>query len=289
VSEAGPSSSAVSVDLVAPAYVAGEESAVVRFLDGGPALPTAKPPRAYEQGVGGHPTVVSNVETLAHLALAVSHGVDPDASGTVLVTVAGDGVEPTLVEASRTSTLRDLLGDLPVSGVLCGGLFGGLRRPDVLDVALDHAAMRSAGTALGCGAFHVVGPSGCAVEVVADALAYLARESSHQCGVCLKGTAGMADTVRRLSLGEATRDDLEPLGRWSTSLVGRGNCALLDAACALVASLFADWDDSVAAHVGPARAGTCTACATRAGDFSETRLGLDPSSVQIAETTGARS
>jgi NADH:ubiquinone oxidoreductase subunit F (NADH-binding) len=230
--------------------------------------------------------VVSNVETLAQLALAVSHGVGPADPGTVLVTVAGDGMVSTLAEASRSSTLRSLLGDAPAAGVLCGGLFGGLRRPHVLDLPLDHAAMREAGTALGCGAFYVMGPSGCAVEVIADAVAYLARESSHQCGVCLKGTAGMADSLRRLSRGDATRDDLAPLVRWSTGLRGRGNCALLDAACELVGSLFSDWDDVVADHLAGAE---CGPCAARDGDFTRTRLALDPATVLIADLTANRS
>jgi NADH:ubiquinone oxidoreductase subunit F (NADH-binding) len=276
IAEAGSVLPDVRIALVAPSYVAGEESAVVRSLDGGPALPTAKPPRAYEVGVGGHPTVVSNVETLAQLALAVSYGARSDDAGSVLVTVAGDGVEPALIEASQTSTLRSAVDGAEVAGVLCGGLFGGLRRPDVLDIPLDHAAMRAAGTSLGCGAFYVMGPTGCAVEVVTDAVAYLSRESSHQCGVCLKGTSGMAATLRRLSGGAATRDELEPLERWSAGLRGRGNCALLDAACELVGSLFAHWGDVVDAHVAGAR---CAPCAGRTDDFSTTKLAVDPAAV----------
>jgi NADH:ubiquinone oxidoreductase subunit F (NADH-binding) len=285
IAEAGSALPPVCVDLVPPAYVAGEESAVVRYLEGGPALPTAKPPRAFEQGVGGHPTVVSNVETLAQLALSVSHGVDVDDPGTVLVTLAGDGIAPTLAEVGRGSALRSALDGVVAAGVLCGGLFGGLRRPAVLDVPLDHAAMREAGTALGCGAFYIMGPSGCAVEVVADAVAYLARESSHQCGVCLKGTAGMADVLVRLSRGEANRGDLEPIARWSTALRGRGNCALLDAACQLVCSLLGDWDDAVSAHLAGAE---CDRCSARAGDFSQTMLAVDPSSVRVADAEGGR-
>jgi NADH:ubiquinone oxidoreductase subunit F (NADH-binding) len=284
LAEAASALPPISVDVVPPGYVAGEESALVRFLDGGPALPTAKPPRAYEQGVGGHPTVVSNVETLAHLALAVAHGGDPDEPGRVLVTVSGDGVAPTLADASQASTLRSLIGDVPAVGVLCGGLFGGLRRADVLDVPLEHGAMRAAGTSLGCGAFYVLGPDGCPVEIVADAVSYLARESSHQCGVCLKGTGSMADTLRRLSRGEAGGADLEPLTRWSVGLRGRGNCALLDAACELVGSLFSHWDEAVAAHLDPAAAAACPRCADRAGDFSQTRLAVDPASVLLAES-----
>ncbi|MGG8405696.1 NADH-ubiquinone oxidoreductase-F iron-sulfur binding region domain-containing protein, partial [Streptomyces sp. 12297] len=80
-------------------YVAGEETAVVRRIDGGPALPTAKPPRPYEKGVGGAPTLVSNVETLARIALTATR---PDlrrsiARGT-LVTLSGGPAGPVLTE-----------------------------------------------------------------------------------------------------------------------------------------------------------------------------------------------
>jgi NADH:ubiquinone oxidoreductase subunit F (NADH-binding) len=271
---------AITVVEVAPSYVAGEESALVRFLDGGPALPTAKPPRAFEVGVGGHPTAVSNVETLAHLANAVAAGAAAEAIGTVLLTVSGDLREPKLVEAPRGVTLRSVIGEADVAGVLCGGLFGGLRRPAVLDVPLDHAAMRDAGTALGCGAFYVMSGRGCPVEVATDAIAYLARESSQQCGVCMKGTAAMADAMRRLSRSEATDNDLEPLIRWSTNLRGRGNCALLDAACEMLASLFGEWDDAVRRH---SAGEPCVVCRSRADDFRTTRLAVDPATVSISE------
>jgi NADH:ubiquinone oxidoreductase subunit F (NADH-binding) len=258
----------VKVTTVAPAYVAGEESAVVRYLDGGPALPTSKPPRAFEVGVGGHPTVVSNVETLAQLALASVVGVTGYGPGTVLLTVSGDAFSPYFTEVGRGTTLGDAIASSDAQGVLCGGLFGGLQPPAVLDLPIDHAAMRAAGTSLGCGAFHVLSTSGCPIELVTDAVTYLSRQSSQQCGSCFKGTDAMAATLARLTRGEADQAALEPLARWTTQLTGRGNCALLDAACGLVGSLFAHWRDDLDAHLAGA---DCPVCAAR-GSYSETRL-----------------
>jgi NADH:ubiquinone oxidoreductase subunit F (NADH-binding) len=263
---------AVTVTTVAPAYVAGEESAVVRYLDGGPALPTAKPPRAFEVGVGGHPTVVSNVETLAQLAMAVSHGVVAYHPGSVLVTVSGDALAPRVVEAARGTVLSDIVGAADVRGVLCGGLFGGLQPASALELPLDHAAMKAAGTSMGCGAFHVMSSRGCPVELVTDAVSYLARQSAQQCGVCFKGTASMASTLQQLVRGEADAAALDPLVRWSTGLKGRGNCALLDAACELVGSLFRNWQADVDAHLVGAE---CPVCTSRT-DFTETRLAVSP-------------
>ena len=64
----------VSVATVDPGYVAGEETAAVRSINGGPAKPTDKPPRPFQEGVHGLPTLVSNVETLANLPYIQRHG-----------------------------------------------------------------------------------------------------------------------------------------------------------------------------------------------------------------------
>ena len=48
----------------------------MRALNGGPAKPTDKPPRPFEEGVGGLPTMVSNVETLALIPFIARHGAE---------------------------------------------------------------------------------------------------------------------------------------------------------------------------------------------------------------------
>lgn len=119
-------------------YVAGEETAVVRRIDGGPALPTAKPPRPFERGVGGAPTLVSNVETLARIALTATH---PDLRRAIarhtLVTLSGGPAAPVLTEVPYGITLRTLAarcGNPDPAGALMGGLFGGLVDAPALDL-----------------------------------------------------------------------------------------------------------------------------------------------------------
>ena len=97
-------------------YVAGEETAAVRAINGGPAKPTDKPPRPFEQGVGGHPTLVSNVETLANLPFVLRHGADAYRSvgtsaspGTFLATITGAGRPPALYELPHGVAFTDLL------------------------------------------------------------------------------------------------------------------------------------------------------------------------------------
>ncbi|MGW2027373.1 NADH-ubiquinone oxidoreductase-F iron-sulfur binding region domain-containing protein [Streptomyces decoyicus] len=245
-------------------YVAGEETAVVRRINGGPALPTAKPPRPYEQGVGGAPTFVANVETLARIALIAAQ---PDhrrrTARTTLVTLAGGGAEPLLAEVSYGCTLRTLAraqGAPEPAGALMGGLFGGLIGPGRLDLVLEPDALRAAGTALGCGAIRFLGPDECPVSLASAALAHLAAESARQCGICVAGTGSIRDAVEALTTGTADPGLLTRLHRWSTSLPGRGACGLLDAAAGTAGSLLRAFPDLVRAHLDA----PCAGCAAPA-------------------------
>ncbi|MGW1893391.1 NADH-ubiquinone oxidoreductase-F iron-sulfur binding region domain-containing protein [Streptomyces sp. NPDC002004] len=241
-------------------YVAGEESAVVRRIDGGPALPTAKPPRPFERGVGGAPTLVANVETLGRIALIASH---PDAAATVagthLVTVAGPGSDPVLVEApagTHLKTLADLRGHGRAPAVLLGGMFGGLHGDGWTDLRLDHDELVAAGGALGCGALHFLHPDDCPVAIAADATGYLAAQSARQCGVCVSGTRALAVTLGAVARGDSDDEDSAKLLRWSAQLPGRGACGLLDAAARIVSTLLTHFPDRVRDHRGTA----CPAC-----------------------------
>jgi len=240
---------------VAHSYVAGEESALVRFIDGGPALPTAKPPRAYQRGIGGAPTLVANVETLAQIA-SVAAG---SGARTRLVTVSGAGTAAAVHEVPLGLPLRDLVtehlsGRIRIRAILLGGLFGGVHGPAALDLPLDHEALAAAGTGFGCGAIRLLGPNECPVAVVADALGHLAAESSRQCGVCVSGTRALADTLARLVRGAGTHADLSALERWADALPGRGACGLLDAAARLAGSLARAFPDLLAAHLAEGEA-----------------------------------
>ncbi|HEY1485692.1 MAG TPA: NADH-ubiquinone oxidoreductase-F iron-sulfur binding region domain-containing protein [Micromonosporaceae bacterium] len=236
----------VTVVEVEPAYVAGEETAVVRFIDGGPALPVAKPPRPFESGVGGAPTLVSNVETLAHVALLAA-GVD--ATDHLLLSLAPDGV---LLETSTATTF----GELGIATALIGGMFGGL--------ATFDGAVRLADAPIGNGTLYLLAPGECPVDVAADALAYLGAESSRQCGVCVSGTRSLADAVAALRDATASEIQVANVARWAGGLPGRGACGLLDAAARVAGSLVANFAPLIDQHV-IGRCSTCAASSRRHG------------------------
>jgi NADH:ubiquinone oxidoreductase subunit F (NADH-binding) len=265
---------AISVFTVDAGYVAGEETAAVRAINGGPAKPTDKPPRPYQHGVAQRPTLVSNVETLANLPYLQQHGAAAFRSagtalspGTFLATVTGGGRPPVLYELPHGIAVSELLQlhGIPldqVRGLLMGGYFSGLLNREALDATLDHETLRAGGSGLGCGAM-AVHTDDCPVAVAASVLAYFGRENAGQCGSCFNGTAAMAAVAEALRDGAATAEEVERLKRWAGVLPGRGACGTLDGATNVAASLLIRFPDSVAEHLADACA-TCRGGAFRA-------------------------
>ena len=264
----------VAVRMVDPTYIAGEETAAVRVLNGGPAKPTDKPPRPFEEGVAGRPTLVSNVETLANLPYIQQHGSAAFRSqgtagspGTLLVTITGADRPPGLYEVPHGLPITELLALHGVStdrvqGALMGGYFAGLLNRQVLDANVDHETFRGLGCGLGCGAISLL-TDDCPVAVAASVLAYFDRENASQCGSCFNGTAAMAAVAGALRDGVAADEDLTRLRRWSVVLRGRGACATLDAATNIAASLLDQFPDQVRRHLENA-CQTCQPAAFRA-------------------------
>ncbi|GAA2120774.1 NADH-ubiquinone oxidoreductase-F iron-sulfur binding region domain-containing protein [Actinomadura napierensis] len=261
----------VSVTQVEPAYVAGEETAVVQAINGGPAVPTDKPPRPFEEGVDGRPTLVGNVETLANLPWVQRLGASgyralgtERSPGTFLMTLTSPGGIG-LHEIPFGTTLRDVLtwaGEdvASVRGFLMGGYFAGVLGKGALDVPLEYDAFAELGSGLGCGAVAVLDRDDCPVATSAAVMAYFARENAGQCGSCFNGTAAMSAVLDSLRDHKASAADLERLRGWSTGLRGRGACGTLDGAANVAAALLREFPETVAVHLD----GRCDPCA--AGD-----------------------
>jgi NADH:ubiquinone oxidoreductase subunit F (NADH-binding) len=266
----------ITVFTVDPGYVAGEETAAVRAINGGPAKPMDKPPRPFEKGIGGLPTMVSNVETLALIPFLQRHGAEAfrnqgtsTSPGTFLATITGAGRPPALYEIPHGLAFTDLLDfhGVPadqVRGALMGGYFAGLLNRDILDVTLDHESLRRLDSGLGCGAITIL-TEDCPVAAAASVMAYFDRENASQCGSCFNGTAAMSAVTDALRDGVATDEDIGRLERWSVVLRGRGACATLDAATNVAASLLAAFPQVVDRHLQ----NDCDSC--RVGAFKAVR------------------
>ncbi|WP_232664922.1 NADH-ubiquinone oxidoreductase-F iron-sulfur binding region domain-containing protein [Pseudonocardia sp. TRM90224] len=260
----------VEIFAAEPGFVSGEETAVVRAIDGGPAKPTAKPPRPFERGVGGRPTLVLNVESLARIAL-VTRSPRTD----VMVTLSGGATRPVLTEAEPTTRLGQLcerFGLDATRGFLAGGFSGGLLPPSAAELPLLDTRLRESGSMLGCAAFIALGADDCPVDAAADVLAFFDRSNAGQCGSCVKGTGAMAGVVARLRTAEADPDQLDRLAQWSQHLRGRGACGTLDAAATAAGSLLAHFSGEVEAHL----AAPCPRCARLPRADGTTRFRVCP-------------
>jgi NADH:ubiquinone oxidoreductase subunit F (NADH-binding) len=230
-----------------PRYVAGEESAAVHFVQEGVATPTTVPPRPFERGVDGRPTLVQNVETLAQVALIARYGdvwfrEAGAGGGTLLVSLSGAVASAGVVEVEAGSSIGEVVtaaGGLSegARAVLVGGYFGSWINADqAWGLPLDAPWLRSRGWSLGCGVISVLGRGACGVCETARVMRYLAAESSAQCGPCFFGLRSLADACTRLAQGEGGQEDLERLQRWSADVRGRGACRHPDGAVTFLRS-----------------------------------------------------
>jgi len=265
---AGHEAVALRVVPVPGRYVAGEESALVHLLNGGDAKPTLVPPRPYERGVGGRPTLVQNVETLAHLALLARHGPEwfrslgtPDEPGTALVTVGGAVARPGVLEIAVGSPLAGIVeaagGECePVAAYLIGGYFGTwVPRDRAWTTRLAPEDLRSVGARLGAGVIHALPASACGLVESARVLKYLAEETAGQCGPCVNGLAAIADRLDYIARSRSRADHSDALDRWAVMIEGRGACGLPDGAVRFLRSALATFAAELASH----QAGRCRA------------------------------
>jgi NADH:ubiquinone oxidoreductase subunit F (NADH-binding) len=263
----------IRVESAPDRFVSGEESALVNWLNGGPAKPTFTPPRPSERGVGGRPTLVQNVETLAHIALIARHGPvwfrrtgTRAETGSVLVTVGGCVRRRGVIEVAIGTPIRtvvDYCGGLsaPARALLIGGYFGSWAPARAaLDAPLSNAGLRPLGASLGAGTIVVLPEGACGLAETARVARYLAGESAQQCGPCLFGLGAVAAAFESLAVRDAFAvDALRRIPRLNAQIAGRGACSHPDGAVRLARSALAVFRDEIDAHL----AGRCTAVSAR--------------------------
>jgi NADH:ubiquinone oxidoreductase subunit F (NADH-binding) len=244
-------------------YIAGESSAVVQRVSGGPSKPRFSLLRSAENGVNGRPTLVQNAETLAHVAMIARFGSEwfrqlgTDLSpGSALMTVCGNVARPGVYEVDLGACLGGVIeaagGTLTrPAGALLGGYFGTwLPATSLVDLPLDAERLRASHSAsLGCGVVAVLPDGGCGVIEAARILAYLAAETAGQCGPCVNGLTALSETMTRVAMSEAESGDLERLRRWTAMVHGRGACHHPDGAVGQLSSALGVFKDHLRMHL----------------------------------------
>jgi NADH:ubiquinone oxidoreductase subunit F (NADH-binding) len=247
-------------------FIAGQESSVVSILNGRrEALPTfmgVEPIRV--RGVNNRPTLVQNVETLAHVALIARFGPawyralgTEQSPGTMLVTVTGRWPAPLVMEAPLGMPLRDVLDLSPIDadnylGALLGGYGGGwITMSTLMDLPLSEPAARQAKASLGAGVIALLPRSVCPLVETARVVRYMNEQAAGQCGPCVHGLAGLAEMTQALAFQPAAL----PGGPRSILEVcdlvdGRGACRHPDGVTRFVRSALTVFKGEVAAHLG---------------------------------------
>jgi len=203
--------SGVKVVLGPPNFVGGEETAVVRWLEGFPAVPRFRPPLSFERGWRGRPTLVQSVETLAHLGLIARFGSDwfrqvgtSEEPGTRLVTLSGAVARAGVYEMPNWMGLAGLLeaagSDPAAAALLVGGYSGSWLTPGQFPEAqISQAGLGKFNATLGAGVVHLLAPGSCAVWEAHRIVRWLAGQSAGPCGPCSHGLPALAEALGQLA------------------------------------------------------------------------------------------
>ena len=255
-------------------YVAGEETAIINWLNGGEAKPTFTPPRPFERGVAGRPTLVQNVETLCDIALIARFGSDwfrtagtADDPGTSLVTLSGAVAGPGVYEIPLGTRLSDVIAMAgghcdDLSAILVGGYFGAWIRADrASGIELSVGAMQRAGGGLGAGIIVAMPRKGvCGLAESARVARWLADENAGQCGPCVNGLDAIASAMAALVRGDRDKRAESKLALWLSQMNGRGACKHPDGVARFVASSLDAFTEEIGRHRSH---GPCPASANR--------------------------
>jgi NADH:ubiquinone oxidoreductase subunit F (NADH-binding) len=261
----------VTVTQAPPRFLAGQESALVNRLGGGPARPTFQPPRVTERGLHGAPTLVQNVETLAHIALIARYGprwfravgtsTEP---GSMLTTVYSPDGNCRVIETETGTPLDTLLSSGPETRAwLVGGYHGTwLPLPQAAALTLSDGPLSKYGAAVGAGVLAALPSDRCGLAEAARVVGYLAAESAGQCGPCLNGLPRIAAALAELAGPRPRRAVRADVERWTgpQNLVqGRGACHHPDGTVRFVRSALTVFATELSRH----EKGQCSATSRR--------------------------
>jgi len=247
-------------------YVAGEESALVHWLNDNESLPQYRPVRPHVLRLGRSAVMVDNAETCANVGLISRFGAEwyrslgTDSSpGTTLVSLTGAVERPTVLEAAFGTSLRTILSsaraDPDPQALLLGGYGGTWLEGTHVAARYDRATMTSLGADIGAGVIVVLPHGGCGVSETQRVVKWMANESARQCGPCAFGLPALADDLAHLV--RATSDGataLERLRARCDVIEGRGACHHPDGVVRLVRTVLEVFRDDIDAHL---RGRTC--------------------------------
>ncbi len=229
----------------AGAFVCGEETALIRSIEGKVGEPQQRPPYPAVRGLNGKPTCINNVETWANVPVIVARGGEwfasigtPGSKGTKVFSLVGNIENTALIEVPMGTTLSEIVyeigggipGNRECKAIQTGGPSGGCIPASKFDLPVDYDSLTAAGSIMGSGGMIVMDDHTCMVDIAKYFLGFLEDESCGKCFSCREGTQRLKEVVQRISEGHGVEADLVLLEELSwmvreVSLCGLGQTA----------------------------------------------------------------
>ncbi len=231
----------IEIRLGAGAFVCGEETALLRSIEGKRGMPTPKPPFPAQSGLWGKPTVINNVETWANIPVIITKGADwfskigtADSKGTKVFALTGKVNNSGLVEVPMGTTLREIIFEIgggikngkKFKGVQTGGPSGGILTEEDIDTPIDFGALQKLGSMMGSGGMIVMDEDDCVVDVAKFYMDFCVDESCGKCSPCRIGTRQIHAILDKISRGNGEMSDLDNLKEISFAMQKCSLCAL---------------------------------------------------------------
>jgi len=225
----------------AGAFVCGEETALLKSIEGQRGMPRPKPPFPANEGLYGMPTCINNVETFANIPQIILNGAEwfnslgtATSKGTKIFALAGAVRNVGLVEVPMGITLRDIVykigggivDDKAFKAVQMGGPSGGCIPEKFLDIPIDYEKVKEAGSVMGSGGMIVIDEDTCMANLARYFMDFIQDESCGQCVPCRIGTRRMLEILERITRGKGEEGDLEKLERLGAVIKESSLCGL---------------------------------------------------------------
>lgn len=232
----------LEIYLGAGAFVCGEETALMRSIEGQRGMPRPRPPFPAHKGLWDKPSVLNNVETLAQIAPTILNGAEwyralgtEKSSGTKVFAITGDIKNVGLVEVPMGIPLRTIIYDIggginnkkkKFKSVQMGGPSGGCIPEQLLDIPVTYEDVVKTGAIMGSGGMVVMDEDTCMVSTAKFFLEFTADESCGKCTPCRVGTRVMLDMLTDITEGRGKEGDIETLEDLSRDIIGTSLCGL---------------------------------------------------------------
>jgi len=225
----------------AGAFVCGEETALIKSIEGTMGEPRQRPPYPIEKGLYGCPTCINNVETLANIHVIIDRGADeygkvgvPGNTGTKIFSLVGKIRNTGLVEVPLGMKMSEVVydigggpsGDAKIKAVQTGGPSGGCIPARLFDIPIDYDSLAKVGSIMGSGGMIVMDEDTCMVDVAKYFMGFLKDESCGKCFTCRKGTQRMYEILDDVSKGKATLAHLDLLEELALTVRDTTMCGL---------------------------------------------------------------